>query len=213
MIYLIGGPPRCGKTILARRLVGRIGCAWMQTDYLESAFSVYCQPVQAPPRLALDPAIPYERRNDALYASYSPAEIIASYRETAAQAWPGLRTLIEYALFDDEDLLLEGFHIEPMFVRQLLDADGSRYASAIRSLFLVRENVTETAAAIRCGAHKTDWVKSRTQDAATYTKIARMIVAYGTVVREEAERNSIAVMTIDGEFDHSIERGIALLTA
>ena len=89
MIYLIGGPPRCGKTILARRLAGLVGCPWLQTDYLETAFSSYFPPGEYDlQRLALGPDVPRGRRNDALYATSSAAEIIAHYRALAKRAWP-----------------------------------------------------------------------------------------------------------------------------
>ena len=33
MIYLIGGPPRCGKTTLARQLARIVQSPWLQTDH------------------------------------------------------------------------------------------------------------------------------------------------------------------------------------
>ena len=74
---LLGGPPRCGKTIVARRLAGETGSAWLQTDYLEAAFAASVPAGEsAPPELATGPGVPRERRNDAVYARYSAAEIV-----------------------------------------------------------------------------------------------------------------------------------------
>lgn len=35
MIYLIGGPPKCGKTTLAKQLAKKLGIQWVATDTLE----------------------------------------------------------------------------------------------------------------------------------------------------------------------------------
>jgi 2-phosphoglycerate kinase len=158
LIYLIGGPPRCGKTTLARRLAALTHAPWVQTDYLEMAFSAYMPPDEYEPvRLDLGPDVPFERRNDLRYARYSAEEIIAYYRGLAAQAWPGLQAFIEYALFDEEDLIVEGYHIEPDFVRQILAADPTR-SEQVRAAFLYRQDIEDILAAIKRGGGKNDWV-------------------------------------------------------
>lgn len=41
MIYLVGGPPRCGKTTAARRLAERLCCSRLPVDYLTTALMGY----------------------------------------------------------------------------------------------------------------------------------------------------------------------------
>jgi cytidylate kinase len=41
MIYLIGGPPKCGKTTLAKRLSKSKGIPWVSTDTLQCVIKPY----------------------------------------------------------------------------------------------------------------------------------------------------------------------------
>ena len=41
MIYLIGGPPKCGKTTLAKRLSKLKGIPWVSTDTLQNVIKPY----------------------------------------------------------------------------------------------------------------------------------------------------------------------------
>ena len=41
MIYLIGGPPKCGKTTLAKRLSKSLGIPWVSTDTLQCVIKPY----------------------------------------------------------------------------------------------------------------------------------------------------------------------------
>lgn len=38
MLYLIGGVPRCGKTLLAQRVASALGAGWCSTDTGGAAF-------------------------------------------------------------------------------------------------------------------------------------------------------------------------------
>jgi len=209
-VYLIGRPPRCGKTTVARHLARATASAWLQTDYLEAAFAAYAHPDGlAPPQLALPDEVPHERRNDALYARYSATDIIAYYRALAGQTWAGLRPIIEYALFDDEPLILEGFHLDPSDIRRWLAKSDARYPGQVRPIFVVREDPAGIEAALHRGDHRNDWVLTKTQDAATFTRIARMIAEYGAMIRAEAEQGGFAVFGTDGDFAQQLENIVA----
>lgn len=41
MKYLIGGPPRCGKTTLAKELSSRLGVSWISTDMIDNMLKPY----------------------------------------------------------------------------------------------------------------------------------------------------------------------------
>lgn len=213
MIYLIGGPPRCGKTTVARRLAAT-GSAWMQADWLEQAFSAYVPPgeyVPAAHRLEVAPDVPRAAVNDARYAKYDAEEIIAYYRAMAGRAWPGLQAIIEYALFDDGGFIVEGFQIDPVDVRRFLDASDGAVAANVRAIFLYRADERDILANIKRGGHKNDWVLTKTRQEATFARIALMIARYGEVIRADAERHGFASFAVDGGFEERIERAIEFL--
>jgi 2-phosphoglycerate kinase len=97
MIYLIGGPPRCGKTTVARRLARSVGCSWVAGDWLSQAFSAYIaeDDIRPEEQLDLGPNVPSNSRNDVRYARYSATEIIIYYRAWAARTWPGLQVFVD----------------------------------------------------------------------------------------------------------------------
>jgi 2-phosphoglycerate kinase len=214
MIFLIGGPPRCGKTTVARRLAAARQCSWMQTDYLETAFATYFAPGQyAPMRLDAGVDVARESHNDLVYAKYSAAEIIDYYRALAKRTWTGLQAVVEYALFDGEDLVLEGFHIDPASVRQFLAETDANLAGEVRPVFLIREDFDDILATIKRGGHKNDWVLTKTRQDVTFERIARMIVQYSQRVRHEVEQAGFPVFEMDGDFMRQAEKVIAYLAA
>lgn len=172
VIYLLGGPPRCGKTTVARRMARATGSAWLQTDYLETAFAAYVPGGgYAPRRLTIEPWVPRARRNDARYACYSSVEVVAYYRALAGRTWRGLRAIIEYAIFDGEPLILEGFHLDPADIRAWLAGDGAVHADAVRPVFLIREDARDIEAGLRNGNQRNDWVLTQTQDDAHHSTL------------------------------------------
>ncbi|MDX1663315.1 MAG: hypothetical protein R3272_05945 [Candidatus Promineifilaceae bacterium] len=108
MIYLIGGAPRTGKTILAQRMAARLGIGWMSTDLLVDLL-----------RVAAVPGIQSEW--DA-----APGAI------TAAAEWffPYLERFVGGVAYLADGFVVEGVGFLPHHVARLSDK------CAIRSLFL-----------------------------------------------------------------------------
>ena len=98
MIYLIGGPPRCGKTTLARHVSRRIGISYLSVDSLESVVYHYLSPAERAARL---PELP--GGYDARYATNTIDTIIQLYRTRARTLWPALQVLSHFALAQEQD--------------------------------------------------------------------------------------------------------------
>jgi 2-phosphoglycerate kinase len=213
LIYLIGGQPRCGKTTVARRLAAATGSAWVQADWLEQGFSAYVPLGEYTPaahRLDVPPDVPRNTLNDVRYAQYPAETIVAFYRAMAARAWPGLRAIVEYALFDEEDFIIEGYQIDPRDVRRFLDASAGTAAN-VKAVFLYRADERDILASIKRGGHKNDRVLTKTRREETFARIARMIARYGAAVRADAERVGFPTFNMDGDFEDRAARVIAHL--
>jgi 2-phosphoglycerate kinase len=136
-----------------------------------------------------------------LYARYTAAQTVAYYRARARQVWPGVQSFIEYALFDGDDLIIEGLHIDPALPDQFAvpaDVDVSR---AVRRIFLVREDRTALAASLKRGSGSNDWVLKGTRQEVTFARIAQMIVLYSVAIRADAQARGFPVINLDREFD------------
>lgn len=195
MIHLIGGPPRCGKTILARRLQQSLGCSVLPSDYLGAVISRYIPIEQREARL---PAVGSGTRNDERFARFSAAAILAGYRTRARTARPGLQALIEYALFDDQSYIIEGFHIEPEFARHLIATYGD---DNFRVGFLIKTDRDAISAGLQVAREARDWARDRTDDPATYRLIAAWVQHYSASIQAEAERHGFPTFPTDHDFE------------
>jgi hypothetical protein len=194
VIYLIGGPPRCGKSTVAGQLAGLVGCSWLPCDYLGSVIYRYLPTEEREIRF---PSMDAEGGNDARYTIFSAEEMLAGYRTRARTAELGMQAVIEYASADERDLILEGFHIEPGFARRMATTYGE---SRIKAVFLYKEDIDGIVAGLKLGTGPNDWVRGNTREEATYRKIALMIGEYGRAIRAEADAHSLPAFKMDHTF-------------
>ncbi len=130
MLYIIGGAPRAGKSILARRMLEEQKVAYFPTDTLMMGLATTL------PLLGLKP-------------SDSPST-------RAPIMWPILRAMALKILENGEDYLLEGDVLMPAHVVEL----RARFGSAVRSCFLGYErvdSVTKVNDIRRHAAGNADW--------------------------------------------------------
>jgi 2-phosphoglycerate kinase len=197
MIFLIGGAPRCGKTSLAIALSDRLHVPWVPTDYLAAGFARYHRRGGQ-----LSPG----ESNDVRYSSHSTAEIVASYRRRARAARRGLLAFVEYALSEERDFVLEGFHCEPTLMAEVERLGPSR------AVVLCRDDPEDALQALRASSDPNDWAVRYTRESETYRGIAAMIAAYSGILREEARRWRIPVMSMAGGLGPGLEYALDVLS-
>jgi 2-phosphoglycerate kinase len=205
MIYLIGGPPRCGKSTLARKLAALTGASWVPADYLTTIISGYISAAELPVRL---PRLGRFRDNDEKYARFSAAEIIQNYRIKAEASWQAIQAFTDYAVSDAHSVILDGYQIEPRFV-QLYCAQSPQHP--IRAVFLYRMDVDALCADLKRSTTPNDWVLSYTKEEVTFAKIAAMIGEYSAIFRAEAARYELPAFNIDGDFEQRVAAVLAFL--
>ncbi len=106
MLYIVGGAPRAGKSILAQRLLAERKLAYFPTDILMMGIA------NAMPESGLKPRDPAPAR----------AEIM----------WPMLRAMSSTIVENGDDYLLEGDVLMPSHAVELRE----RFGSAIKSCFM-----------------------------------------------------------------------------
>ncbi len=117
---------------------------------------------------------------------------------------------IEYALHDHEDMLVEGYQVEPVLVPHFLELHPSR-VGAVRAIFLVRDDETDIERSIRRGTDANDWVLTKTREEASYGRIARISVRCSQAIRADAEREGFPVLTVDDDSQGQTARAIERL--
>jgi hypothetical protein len=106
VLYIVGGAPRAGKSILARRMLDEHKIAYFPTDILMMGLA------SAMPQLGLRPS------------DSAPAR--------APIMWPTLRGMAVTILEKEEEYLFEGDVLMPAHVVELRE----RFGSAVRACFL-----------------------------------------------------------------------------
>ncbi len=235
MLYLIGGPPRCGKTTVARQLARMTGASLLPLDNIESAIYHYLSPEE---RAATMPQFAEETNNDR-YSAHTVPEIIAMLQTCARALWPAIHILMHSCLESDRDVILDGYHFEPRVLAELtppgggpgkdgrpltpyqaaMVARGSGRALAhagdprIRAVFLCREDPADIVASLTKADDPNDWIVCQPNAPETLQGIARMISGYSHYVRREAEACGGVVFNMDHAFREQVERVLAYLTA
>lgn len=206
MIYIIGGPPKCGKTTLAKTLSKSLGIPWVSTDTLQCVIKPYINQEDFSKKFPTC----YQRGkdNDEKYSKFSSREIIAAYQQQAKTVYEAVDMFTVCELTDGNDFIIEGYHIEPELIAKL----NLKYPEKIKSIFLVKSDKDKFVCDIKKSSTPNDWIIVRTNKDETYQKIANMICEYGNFFKKESEKYGFKVLDMDNDFDNQIKKAINYLT-
>jgi len=209
MIYLIGGPPKCGKTTLAKKLSSTLKIPRISTDALQSVVQAYTPKAQIAKKFPWNVRRQQTKRiNDLAYNKFTAREIIRCYRTQAQSVFKAIEMLAISELADGNDLIIEGYHVEPALIEKLRKKYGSK---DIRGIFLVKTDTLQFAENIVKTNTPNDWIIARTINVKTYVKIAQMICQYCKIIEAEAERRDLEVLNMDQHFNAKINEAIGWL--
>ncbi|MEA1977477.1 MAG: hypothetical protein U9N80_06215 [Chloroflexota bacterium] len=176
MLYVIGGAPRVGKTIIAQEFLERANVPFLSLDLLKMAL------VKGMPHMGIDPMDPSA--------------------EVAGQMWPVVRGLSTTILENLREYLIEGDAILPSHSQELAD----EFPGKVRTCFLGFENAnpSERLSTIRHHPGPEDWL-SKFGDHEVLAMIDEMI-EYSRQVREDAQARGIPYFEDLGDFGALKER-------
>lgn len=211
MIYLIGGPPRCGKTTLAEALAKRTSLPYFTLDHVTSVIAPYIPERERAARLPLRVAREEtDFSNDLFYARYSAGRAVGLYLREAETFWPGVENFIRYAARDEHDLILEGWQILPRLLSAALTPEGR---GGVRAVFLYKLDVGKIASGLRSGNARHDWVVNNTRDESTFQAVAEMISLFGGHIEQEAKACGFPLVNTESDFGRTIDEALRSITA
>jgi len=200
MIYLIGGPPKCGKTTLAKRLADKYRISWISADTLENIVWAYTSEEKRP---SLFPhSSSRGDSNDQFYSDHSAEEIVRNYIIQGETTYDAISMMAETYLTDKDDYIVEGFQVAPEIVDRIFKKFGQDH---VRAVFLVRQDEQKFIQDIHKSTTPNDWVIQKTKDEATYGKISAMIAEYSRYFEMEAEKYGLRVFSMDEYFDQQLD--------
>lgn len=210
MIYLIGGPPKCGKTTLAKKLSKHLGIQWVASDTLQVVAMDYVWKY-APKKF--DKLYPHNamkgKTNDETYALISPKQIAKNYIKQAKASYTAIDMFSICEIKDGNDYVIEGYHVTPQLAARLIKKYGRKH---FRVIFLIKSDIEKFVSDVKKSSTPKDWILAKTQKKETFNKIAEMVNYYGQFFVQESKRYGFKVLNMDDDFGGQLKKAIGLLT-
>jgi len=202
MIYLIGGPPKCGKTTLSKKLSKKLGIPWISADTLQSIVKEYADKKDVAKKFPWSLIRKTVTSNDVAYSKYTAKEIVKLYTTQAKATYGAIDTVSICEITDGNDYIIEGYQVEP----KLVDALQKKYGTEnFKAVFLVRKDVEKFVEDCKKSATTNDWIIKKTEHEETYGKIATMISEYGNYFETEAKKYGLKVFNMDHDFSGKLD--------
>jgi 2-phosphoglycerate kinase len=200
-IFLIGGPPKCGKTTLAKELSTKLNIPWISVDSLQNIVYEYAD------KNFRNKNFPHKNMkgdtNDETYTLNSVENIINAYIDQGKTSYNAISMLVESQLVDKDNYIIEGYHITPEFVNQIISKFGN---DNIVPIFLVKTDKDEFIKNIQKSTTPNDWIINKTKNLETFSKIADMVVNYSKYFELEAKKYNFSITSMDQNFSQQINQ-------
>lgn len=209
MIYLIGGPPRTGKSILAEKLSARIVAPWISTDAIEVMIKPYIPKGQIS---ELYPKSEIRKLtggfNENMYAEYSAREIADAYLKQGKVTEKAIEQYIDFELSLNKSIIIEGHHLHPYFVSSLISKHGKE---RIKAIFLTKKSSADFLNSINEDTDGNCWVKNKSKSSAVYPKVAKILAMFSREIDDSAKQKELTTIEYTSSFTEQVDRGISTL--
>jgi len=209
MIYFIGGPPRCGKTTLAKRMSKQLQIPWISCDTLEVISGAYMTKGE------WNKTHPYNflrrkyKTNDRFYETLSPQSIVSVLRREARATFVAIGMMAICEIKDGNDYIVEGYHIEPRLISMLMKKYGKKNFKAV---FLAKFDAEKFALDVHKSTTPNDWLLLGTKKKENFVRVGRMIALYSRILASEAKKFGFQTVCLDRDFAKQQQKAVVLLT-
>lgn len=199
MIYLIGGAPRCGKTILSKQLAKQKNISYLSTDTIRHMI-VACTPHrQRGKKFPIElhkSATPYNNLN-----TLPPRILLKNDITESKSIWPSTRRLIEDLVESQEDFIVEGVHLMPMFVQHLR---ATLIWKQIKLIYVVKTNIDDILSGFQKNTSKHDWLAGALHDQDLLKKVTRMVQVESLYITQQARKFGFPVVDTGMDFEKKL---------
>jgi 2-phosphoglycerate kinase len=202
MIYLIGGAPRCGKTILAKKIAIKNKISWITTDALRFVILAHT------PKTQLKTKFPFEfiptAKGQYHFEKYNPKTLLKIETTEAKSMWPGVKALIKQFINCHQDYVIEGVHLLPQLVNQF---KNTKYWKHIKPVYLIKTDLEKIKQGIPKNKKEFDWILAGGIDVpGRLDKAAQMIQSESIYFAKEAKKYKFKVVNTDTDFNKKINK-------
>jgi len=200
MIYLIGGAPRCGKTILAKKIALKHKISWITTDTLRFVILAHT------PKSQIKQKFPFETVKTAKgqyhFERYSPQTLLKLEITEANSMWPGIKELIKQFINSNQDYVIEGVNLLPRLVNQF---KNTKFWPNIKVVYLIKTDLKKIKEGIPKNKKEFDWILAGGINVpGRLGKAAQMIRYESKYFVTQAKKYKFKLVNTDSNFNKKI---------
>lgn len=192
MITLIGGSPRCGKSILAEKLSKQSRTPWISTDALSTVIVPYL------PKKNLKRLMPFAGKGS---EQMTPTQSLRAEIRESQTVWPGIERFIKQLIDMRQEYIIEGVHLLPQYIAPLLKKS---YGKQIRVVYLIKKDITQIIHGFHKNTNPFDWMAGCLDDSALLQHMAQMVALKGAYIEKQAKKYHFPVYNTEQHFNTTL---------
>jgi 2-phosphoglycerate kinase len=192
MIFLLGGPPRVGKSIIANEIRQKHAVSVMSTDTLGAVLENVLSPESAPDLFVFNKFNKMHMAERVKLITKDPAKLIDYVRKESHVVWKAVDALIRRENDEGRDVLIEGVAVLPELMSQLDDIPH-------RVVFIGnqgenhKENIKKSAE-----ENEHDWIRDVSDQ--YISAFAIFVNRMSTYIEQETKKYGFEYIEMDKEF-------------
>jgi len=204
MIFFIGGPPRTGKTLLARKLAKKLNISWLSTDDLRWAVMESGKILKNDSLFTLVNAGEWDNK-EKYYNKYSPEEIIKHQNLESREVVKYLKGFIDALEYRKSDFILEGVALYPPLIsKQVIKKSNIEFICVGNTDY---ESFADYSWRFRTTG---DWLSNTNKE--TFNKIVKYCAVFSEKFKNEAKIHNLNYFELDSiKFNDKLKNTINTL--
>ena len=190
MIYIIAGAPRLGKSTIAQRLMKVTGSPWLSTDILRKVAFAYASDTDI--RFPLSTL-----GNREEMGTRSAQSLVDMFIQEAQSMKAGIEKCLQYQISVNQDFILEGIHILPQDLYEIMTRRGWDEHIAVQ--FLGCRDKELQLEAMQKNTDTSDWLVDASEE--VYENMAQVITLYSGQIKKDCAKYDFAYLERTGDFE------------
>lgn len=199
MIYLIGGSPRGGKSILSRKLSKKLNVPYVSTDNLRLVIIPYFKGKEKAKGFPFIKMFDTSSTDD-FFRKYSGKQQLSADLKEASSIWPGTKSLINHLLECKMDYIIEGVQLLPNLVKEFKNNKN------IKIVFLTKTDEKKICEGLLKNKNNSDWLLDNIKKEKTVSLAAKAFLEYGKYIQKEAEKYGFEVFNTEDDFVGKLQK-------
>ncbi|MEK7625279.1 MAG: hypothetical protein AAB467_02930 [Patescibacteria group bacterium] len=192
MIYIIGGAPRVGKSIIAGRLYAKIGARLISTDNLEM------------PSNNLEPIGFFGNSEENILTPEARVELQIAEANLLQKT---IQQIISKSVIGHEDVIIEGIHLLPNYVDRVRKEYGLKI---IRPIFFGSRNIKLVFSGMVQNTNPNDWLKESSE--IVRRQVAEFTCSFSRFLYQETRMYGLEYIEKSDNFESDVEFAMQYLT-